>query len=151
MMRPLKLAISLLYMALSAPMILAQSDKDKDQAPVKHRIMSWTADRREYAVGDVITVLVSEATLATATKSQTGTDQQTRQNNMGIHPPTIGTTTLPSLDAEHVDEQELGVETERRCQARRELSRRHQRTSDCRGQVGTAPDQGHQAGRRRQE
>jgi flagellar L-ring protein precursor FlgH len=102
MPRSLKLAISLFYLASSAPVVLAQSnkDKDKDQAPVKRRIMSWTADRREYAVGDVITVLVSEATLATATKSQTGSDQQTRQNDMGIHPPTIGTTTLPSLDAD---------------------------------------------------
>src|SRR5258705_10481160 len=77
MPRSLNLAISLFYLASSAPMVLAQSNKDKDEPTAKRRIMSWTADRREYAVGDVITVLVSEATLATATKSQTGTDQQT--------------------------------------------------------------------------
>jgi flagellar L-ring protein FlgH len=65
----------------------------------RRHIASWTADRREYAVGDVITVLVTEATLATATKSQTGSDQQTRKNDMAIDPPKVGPlTSLPALD-----------------------------------------------------
>ena len=51
-------------------------------------------------MGDIITVLVSEATLATATKSQSGSDQQTRKNDLGINPPKIGTTALPSIDAD---------------------------------------------------
>ena len=62
--------------------------------------MSWTADRREYQVGDVITVLVTEATLATATKSQTGSDQQSRANDLGINPPKVGTSALPSISAD---------------------------------------------------
>lgn len=96
MRRPLQALIAIVSLAATAPIVFAQSN---DEAKPR-RIASWTADRREYQVGDIVTVLLSEVTLATATKSQTGTDQQTRSNDMGIHPPTIGTTTLPSLDAD---------------------------------------------------
>src|ERR1041385_1391090 len=81
----------------AGPVLRAQSNGDR-AAPARH-ISSWTADRREYQVGDVITVLVSEATLASATKSQNGSDQQTRKNGLGIDPPKIGTSALPSVDA----------------------------------------------------
>jgi flagellar L-ring protein FlgH len=97
MVRHVKSALSLLFLLLGAPMVLAQG-KDNDNAP--RRLSSWTSDKREYAVGDVITVLVSEATLASATKSQTGSDQQTRGNDVAITPPKIGTTALPSIDAD---------------------------------------------------
>lgn len=91
-----KFIISLLCVAVGAPCLLAQS---KDAvAPVRH-LSSWTADRREYAVGDIITVLVSEATLATATKSQSGSDQQSRKNDFDIVPPKVGTSALPELSA----------------------------------------------------
>jgi flagellar L-ring protein FlgH len=93
-----KFALAMLCLVIGAPMLLAQT-KDQ-QAPPVRRLVSWTGDRREYQVGDVITVLVSEATLATATKSQSGTDQQTRKNDVGINPPKIGTTPLPSIDAD---------------------------------------------------
>jgi flagellar L-ring protein FlgH len=97
-MKPVfKLVLSLLLLTLGAPMLLAQAAA-QPAAPRRH-IASWTADRREYAVGDVITVLVTEATLATATKSQTGSDQQTRKNDMAIDPPKVGPlTSLPALD-----------------------------------------------------
>jgi flagellar L-ring protein precursor FlgH len=97
MFRHLKSAFSLLFLLLGAPMVLAQG---KDNAAAPRRIASWTSDKREYAVGDVITVLVSEATLASATKSQTGSDQQTRANDVALTPPKIGTTSLPSIDAD---------------------------------------------------
>ena len=74
---------------------MAQSNS---QGAPRPRI-SWTSDRREYAVGDVITVLVDEATLATAVKGQNGSDEQTRKNDLGIDPPKIGTTPMPSIDA----------------------------------------------------
>ena len=94
-----KFIISLLCLALGAPMLLAQSRDSKDAAaPVRH-LSSWTADRREYAVGDIITILVSEATLATATKSQSGSDQQSRKNDFDIVPPKVGTSALPELNA----------------------------------------------------
>ena len=85
---------SLAFLVFAVP-LLAQS---KDQQPVR-RLTSWTSDRREYAVGDIITVLVSDVTLATATKSQNGSDQQTRKNDMGFEPPKIGESSLPTIDA----------------------------------------------------
>jgi flagellar L-ring protein precursor FlgH len=88
--------ISVLFLALGAPLLLAQS---RDDATPKRHLSSWTADRREYAVGDIITVLVSEATLASATKSQSGSDQQSRKNDFDLTPPKIGTSALPTLDA----------------------------------------------------
>lgn len=98
MHRPVKFALSILGLLCAAPVLLAQN---KDQAaPPRRHLASWTADRREYQIGDVITVLVTEATLATATKSQTGSDQQTRKNDMGINPPKVGTSALPSIDAD---------------------------------------------------
>jgi flagellar L-ring protein precursor FlgH len=97
MKRYVRFVLSLLALVFGAPMLLAQSKNDN--APVR-RIASWTADRREYAVGDVITVLLSEATIATATKSQTGSDQQSRKNGLGIEPPKVGPlTNLPAIDA----------------------------------------------------
>lgn len=97
MFRHVKSTLSLLFLLLGAPMVLAQN-KDND-APAR-RIGSWTSDRREFQVGDVITVLVSEATLATATKTQVGSDQQTRANDIALTPPKIGTSALPSIDAD---------------------------------------------------
>ncbi len=88
--------LSCLLLLLSAPMLLAQR-RDGENA---RRISSWTSDRRDFQVGDVVTVLVSEATLASATKSQTGTDQQSRQNDIGITPPKVGTSALPNIDAD---------------------------------------------------
>jgi flagellar L-ring protein precursor FlgH len=92
-----KLAIAFTLLILAAPMLIAQA-KEPTPAPPR-RLMSWTADRREYQVVDVITILVSDATLATATKSQSGSDQQTRKNDLGLTPPKLGTTALPEIDA----------------------------------------------------
>jgi len=83
-------------------LLIALFAVDAARAPLAaqaHHLGSWTADRREYQVGDIITVLVTEATLASATKSQSGTDQQSRKNGMGLEPPKIGTSSLPSIDA----------------------------------------------------
>lgn len=96
MKRLLNIPAVLVLLALAAPMLLAQKDQNGSRT---RRLASWTADRREYSVGDVITVLVSEATIASATKSQTGSDQQTRKNDMGLDLPKIGPlTSLPSVD-----------------------------------------------------
>ncbi len=100
-MTKLTFPISLILLILGTPLLWAQS-RDQQQTPTRH-LMSWTADRREYQVGDVITVLVTDATLASATKSQTGSDNQTRKNGLGVVPPKIGTTALPSIDASLTD------------------------------------------------
>ena len=95
MHRYLKYALPLAFLVIISPVLLGQS---KDQQPTR-RLTSWTADRREFTVGDIITVLVSDVTLASATKSQSGTDQQSRKNDLGLEPPKIGTSSLPSIDA----------------------------------------------------
>ena len=89
-----KYALSLAFLVFATPVLLGQS-KDQ-QAPTRH-LTSWTADRREFTVGDIITVLVSDVTLATATKSQSGSDQQTRKNDLDVEPPKVGTSALPSI------------------------------------------------------
>ena len=40
---------------------------------------SWTSDRRDFAVGDIITVLVDERTAASANKANIATDQKRRK------------------------------------------------------------------------
>ncbi len=60
----------------------AASAQDKPRAR-----SSWTSDRREFVEGDIITVLVDESTLASARKGQTGTDMQSRANDVGFTPP----------------------------------------------------------------
>jgi flagellar L-ring protein precursor FlgH len=93
--RKLTMPVVLVLLALLAPVLIAQ---DNNQTPKRH-LSSWTSDRREYDVGDVITVLVSEATLASATKSQTGSDQQSRKNDVAIALPKVGPlTSVPDVD-----------------------------------------------------
>jgi len=60
---------------------------------------SWLSDRREFAVGDIITVLLDESTRASAVKGQVGIDEQSRDLGLGIDPPSMGTNPLPSVDA----------------------------------------------------
>jgi len=40
---------------------------------------SWTSDRRDFAVGDIITILVDENTAASANKATTATDRKSRK------------------------------------------------------------------------
>ncbi|MEO8563719.1 MAG: flagellar basal body L-ring protein FlgH [bacterium] len=46
---------------------------------------SWTSDRREFVVGDIITVVVDELTLASASKGQNASDTQSR--DLGLSAP----------------------------------------------------------------
>ena len=50
-----------------------------DSAPARKPPRSWTADRRDFAVGDIITVLVDENTAASANKANTATDRKSRK------------------------------------------------------------------------
>ena len=51
---------------------------------------SWLADSRQLAVGDVVTLYVDEAVIASARKTQNGRDQNQRDLGMGIAPPGDG-------------------------------------------------------------
>ena len=90
-----KYALSLAFLVLATPVLLAQS---KDQQTPARRLTSWTSDRREFTVGDIITVLVSDVTLASATKSQSGSDQQSRKNGIDVERPKVGESSLPAIN-----------------------------------------------------
>ena len=96
MRRYAKYVLPIAFLVLATPILLGQS---KDQQAPARRLTSWTSDRREFTVGDIITVLVSDVTLASATKSQSGSDQQTRKNGLDIEPPKVGTSALPTVNA----------------------------------------------------
>jgi flagellar L-ring protein precursor FlgH len=78
---------------------LAAQQPAKDQPPPIPRLASYTADRRAYAVGDVITVRLNESTIASASKEQDGSDQQTRENDLSFQPPSSGLATTPAIAA----------------------------------------------------
>ena len=63
-----------------------------DSAPARRAPRSWTADRREFAVGDIITVLVDENTAASANKANTATDRKSRDMDFDatLPPPAAG-------------------------------------------------------------
>jgi len=66
---------------LAAPLpALAQTD-DAGQRPVRQ---SWTSDRRGYSVGDVITVLVDEYTVASANKGNVASESRRRDMDLGV-------------------------------------------------------------------
>lgn len=90
---------ALLLVPAGAAIASAQS-RDANAPAGERRIASWTADRRDFTVGDVITVLLDEITIASAAETQSGSDVQTRKNGVALDPPKIGTTALPSIDAE---------------------------------------------------
>lgn len=73
-------------LALLLPVVLQAQGPAADTGGVRPR-RSWTSDKREYSAGDILTVLVDEVTLASANKGQTGSDQTSRNNDLGITPP----------------------------------------------------------------
>ncbi len=64
-----------------------------------HARTSWTSDRRDFVEGDIITVMIDETTLATAKKGQTGSDTQSRNNDLSLSPPGAVTSMDVSLGA----------------------------------------------------
>lgn len=84
--------LGLLAMALAAPAAAhaqaaqpapAATADAPAQAPAPRARQSWTADRRDFAVGDVITVLLDESMLATAAKNNTASDRRSRDLGLG--------------------------------------------------------------------
>lgn len=53
-------------------------------APTRTARQSWTADRRDFAVGDVITVLVDESTLAATNKGDLSSDRRYRDATVAV-------------------------------------------------------------------
>ena len=62
-----------------------------DSTPARAPRVSWTADRRAFSVGDVITVLIDDYTIATAIKDNLATDMRRRDLGGNIRIPLQGT------------------------------------------------------------
>ena len=56
-------------------------------APIKPR-ESWTADRRNFLVGDIITILIDDYTISTAVKENSATDTRSRGLSVNAKLPT---------------------------------------------------------------
>ncbi|MEO6445736.1 MAG: flagellar basal body L-ring protein FlgH [Gemmatimonadaceae bacterium] len=54
------------------------------------RNISWTSDRRTFAVGDIIKVMVDEYAMAQANKDNSSSASRRRKMNIGIAPPSMG-------------------------------------------------------------
>lgn len=73
---------------------------------------SWTADRRNFVVGDIITILIDDYTISTAVKENVATDNRTRGLSVNARLP--ATSKQVGIDARNsADQQQRG-------QARRE-------------------------------
>lgn len=73
------LAAALLLIA--APAASAQAAAEVAVQPARQ---SWTADRREFAVGDIVTVMVDEHTLASANRGDFASDRRSRDLTLGV-------------------------------------------------------------------
>lgn len=60
----------------------------KPVAPVGRA--SWTSDRRNFAVGDIVTVLIDDYTISTAVKDNIASDQRGRNLGVNIRIPSKG-------------------------------------------------------------
>ncbi len=90
---------------------------------------SWTADRRQFAVGDIITVLIDDYTISTAVKENLA--QDTRNRGFGLSARLPSTSQTANIDARNAADQT------QRGQARRE--NRFQNEMSVRV-VGTGPN-----------
>jgi flagellar L-ring protein precursor FlgH len=64
-----------------------QQPSAADSSGARPAIRSWTADRRDYVVGDIIVVLIDEHTAASANKLNTATDTKRRRMDAGADLP----------------------------------------------------------------
>ena len=96
MIQPIRLSgavVALLLFATSAPAFAqgraapAATAAAATTAPTRPAPTSWLADSRALAVGDVITLYVDEAVIASARKSQTGRDNTQREMGVSLAPP----------------------------------------------------------------
>ncbi len=67
--------------APKAPVVL---DSTTLEAPVRS---SWTSDKTRYGIGDIITILIDERTLAAANLTDNASDSKKKQMGLDIAPP----------------------------------------------------------------
>ncbi len=72
-----------LLFLLAAAVAAAPEARAQDAAPRRAAPRSWTSDRRDFAVGDVVTVLVDESTVASANKGSYASETRSRDLELG--------------------------------------------------------------------
>lgn len=80
----------LLSLAASLGAQAAPAPRDTTRA-VPARQISWTSDRRTFAVGDIIKVIVDEDVSAEASKDNASSAARRRKMGVGVSPPSMGT------------------------------------------------------------
>jgi flagellar L-ring protein FlgH len=73
---------AVLLLLLAGP--LAAQAAPQPEAGARRPRLSWTADRREFAVGDVLTVVIDEYALASANKTDVAQDLRSRDLDLGM-------------------------------------------------------------------
>ena len=75
--------------------------------PTARRLESWTSDRRNFVVGDLITVLIDDYTVSSALKENTSTDARSRGLSVSVQLPTSSKSV--GLDSKNsADQQQRG-------------------------------------------
>ncbi len=114
--RPLCLALALAPALSTASAQPATAPGAASAAPpaatAPLRRASWTSDRREFVVGDIITVLIDDYTISTAVKENLNTDTRTR----GLS----ASASLPAQSARAGVDSRNSADQAQRGQARRE-------------------------------
>jgi flagellar L-ring protein precursor FlgH len=83
MMRTLRSPIRWAALAVLVVAAPARGQEAAGDAPaIRAPRVDWTADRRRFVEGDIVTVLVDEYTLASANKSAIASRQRTRQTSL---------------------------------------------------------------------
>lgn len=100
-----RLLATALLVALWAPLAGAQGKKKASGKPVSAPLdsvapqytgrQSWTSDRYRMGIGDIVTVLVNDQTLASATTNNTAVDTRAKNLDFSIKPP--DSPTAPSI------------------------------------------------------
>ncbi|GJG86562.1 hypothetical protein tb265_17430 [Gemmatimonadetes bacterium T265] len=83
-------------------------------APLRPGLRAWTGDRRDFAVGDILTVLVDDYTISTAIKDDLDSQRRTRDLGFTITKPGAGLSTSAGVNSNN------NADAENRGEARRE-------------------------------
>ena len=88
-----RVTVAVLGLMCAAAPLAAQA-----ATPIRAPRRSWTADRQDFVVGDVITVLIDELTVASANKGTSASDRRGRDLGLGASQSVVAS--LPSIGAD---------------------------------------------------
>jgi flagellar L-ring protein precursor FlgH len=86
-------------------------------APARPGLHSWLSDRREFAVGDIITILVDDYTISSAIKDDQATQKRNRDLGLGVD---VSTPSGPGKSVNAKINSNNNADSQNRGEARRE-------------------------------